>query len=716
MNKNRFQDFRRSPDTIDNITSESLGKPSLNKIYVGIVKDNRDVEKMGRLRVYIPELGGQPGDELRWFTVDYCSPFAGATNLAHSIPGSKSYVGSQQSYGFWAIPPDLENLVVVAFINGEPNRGIWFGCLYQQYMNHMVPGIAESRVFSDSKEEALAPAVEYNKKIQNLDPYNPQRATFEPLYEGLKTQGLLKDPERGPSKASARRESPSQVYGLKTPRGHHIYIDDGEIEVDPITKKPIIQNQEIKRKETSNEYIRIRTRSGVQILINDTTGYIYMNTKEGKVWLELSDQNGVEIYTEEKFNLRAENGINIHCDKDININAEGDLNIFSGGSISIESNDGIDIISKSYFRCESESMDIINKKSYLHKAKKMSFIGSDVIGLKSEKIIQNGFEADKPDKPITKNQRSLNGVQTIVDVLPTREPYKNHPLRTFPPTPEMIKNSEERMKRGNVRSDNYSLKTKFEDTKNIQEQISRDEYQQTAENLFSNTDCDFILSEKYESNGNPAAINDPTLNPKIEGYSYGSIQISTKNGAMASFLRFLEKENPQYAAELNNAGGVRGATAGTPEFINKWKELARKNPAEFDSLQKKWNSNVNFSPTKNMIYQKYGIDLSKEPTLAAVVYSTATQHGSGGANRVIDRAFSGIPANKIKDMPREELIKRIYAERGKQDPDGTLSYFRSGTPKLQQSVKNRLIREEKDALKMLELEKENKLPCQQKKT
>ncbi len=714
--KNKFQDFRRSPDTSDHIISDSLGKASLNKIYVGIVKDNRDVEKMGRLRVYIPELGGQPGDELKWFTVDYCSPFAGATNLANSVSGSKSYVGTQQSYGFWAIPPDLENLVVVAFINGEPNRGIWFGCLYQQYMNHMIPGIAGSKTFSNSEEESFAPAAEYNKKIQSQDPNNPQRASFEPLYRNIVTQGLVKDPERGVSRASARREAPSQVFGIKTPRGHHIYIDDGEIEVDPLTKKPIMQDNEIKRKVSSNEYIRIRTRSGVQILVNDTTGYIYMNTKEGNVWLELSDQNGVEIYSQENFNLRAEKGINIHCDKDINLNSEGNLNIFSGGSISIEANDGIDILSNNYFKIESKNMDIINKNSYIHKADKINLIGSNILGMKSPKIIQNGFEAEKPEKPIPKKQKSINNNLSIVEFLPTREPYKNHPIRSYPGTPEMKKNSEERTKRGNVRSDNYNVNSKFEDKKFIEEQLSETQGIQAVEELFSGSDCDHILSEKYESNGNPAAINDPTLNPKIEGYSYGSIQISTKNGAMASFLRFLEKENPAYAKELNDAGGVQGATAGTPEFVGKWKELAKNNPREFDSLQKKWNSNVNFSPTKNAIKSKYNIDLSKDPTLAAVIYSTSTQHGSGGANRVIDRAFSGIPPEKIKDMPREELIKRIYAERGKQDADGTLSYFRSGTPKLQQSVKNRLIREEKDALKMLELEKENKLPCQQPKT
>lgn len=701
MNKNKFQDFRRSPDTSDNVISESLGKASLNKIYVGIVKDNRDVERMGRLRVYIPELGGQPSDELKWFTVDYCSPFAGATNLMNSISGSKSYTGTQQSYGFWAIPPDLENLVVVAFINGEPNRGIWFGCLYQQFMNNMVPGIAGSKVFSDTNNNSFAPAAEYNKKTQNLDPNNPTRAEFLPLSKSIVMQGLTADSERGISRATARRESPSQVFGIKTPRGHHIYIDDGEIEVDPLTKKPIIQDNEIKRKENSNEYIRIRTRSGVQILINDTTGYIYMNTKDGNVWLELSDQNGVEIYSKENFNLRTERDINIHSDKNINFYAESDINFRSNGSLSFSSREGFDILSEGYYKIGSESYDLSTKTMAMKAGKKISIESGDVINLNSAKILQNTVSGEKPDKPVVKKETIVNNVRTIVDILPTHEPYKGHPKKLYKASDEQVKFTMENEKRGAVKSSDYSGN----------KSSNNFEKSQFSEEILKISDCDYALAEKYESRGNPGAVNDGNRD-LTGGYSYGSVQIATKTGSMDSFLKYLEKEKPEYAKELNEAGGAYAAKIGDPAFINKWKEISRKDPKGFDSLQKGWNSTSNYAPVKNVINKKYGIDFEKDRTLSAVLYSTSTQHGSNGASKIFDRAVADIPPDKVKDLPREELIKRIYAERGKIDESGKMKYFSSSTTEVQNSVKNRFIREEKDALKMLELEKENKLPCQ----
>lgn len=713
--KNRsLQEYRRSVDAQDAYLLDSASKPNLNKVFVGIVKDNRDLTRMGRLRVFIPEMGGRHDDESKWYTVQYCSPFAGATNPVTVTKDAKSIKGVQQSYGFWAVPPDLENLVVVMFINGEASRGIWVGCLYQQNVNHMVPGIPSGDSFEPGatvdNRKIAPPVAEYNKRINQTNSEDAVRARFTPLHDSLDRQGLYRDDERGPSSGGARREAPSQVFGFKTPRGHHFYIDDGEIDVDPSTKRPIIQDQEIRRKRGSNEYIRIRTRSGAQILINDTTGYIYMNTRSGSSWLELSD-NGVEVYTNGKFNLRSENEINIHADKDINIHAGGSFNLFASGGISLGSDDKIDIASRGKYRQTSnQSVEInANGKVVVSTGSQISIKSGNVIGMQAPKIVQNTVgsgnaspaEIKRPEGKRDISNGSETSTPSIVTDLVTHEPYINHPRREQSATSNEIEFNTRIQQSGTSRPSNYRGSGEVARRSNP---IDNTPIDVTVGN------CATILASKYESRGNPGAIGYDVNG----GYSYGTVQIAARVGSMGSFLRYAEQKDPELAAELQAAGGEAGARAGDQQFKDKWQELAKRDPQRFNQVQKDWNAQANFGPTQSYIESKYGINLDENPTLKAALYSTATQHGPAGANRVFDRALAGKDPNEVSNLPKEELIDRLYAERGRTNPDGRLAYF--SDPAVQRGVKNRLVNERNDALQLLEAEKAGEFPCKDETT
>lgn len=288
--------LNQTPDSIREDTA--LGRPRLNGIYVGIVKGNSDPQRMGRLSVYIPELGGDPEDQNTWYVMSYASPFAGATNLDNNDKdgeAKKKMAGTQISYGWWAVPPDINNEVVCCFINGDTARGVWFACLYQQFMNHMVPAMGINVSTDDEiNQKNLPPVCEYNRKDSEQNIWDPKRPVFEPLHNSLVSQGLYVDPERGPATTGARRESPSKVFGFSTPRGNNIHVDDDE----------------------ENEFIRLRTRSGVQLLIHETTGYIYMISKLGNSWFELSDE-GINMYSKKSISMRSEENINIHADRGV---------------------------------------------------------------------------------------------------------------------------------------------------------------------------------------------------------------------------------------------------------------------------------------------------------------------------------------------------------------------------------------------------------------
>ena len=126
--------------------------------YVGYVKNPTDVNRNGRLFVFIPDLHGNFDEYKRSFrdqsvAVSYCSPFAGQTTLQDTTMSNPEFKSTQKSYGFWMVPPDVDTKVLVMFANGEINQGYWIGCIPEENMNHMVPGIASSDQWIGSKEQ-----------------------------------------------------------------------------------------------------------------------------------------------------------------------------------------------------------------------------------------------------------------------------------------------------------------------------------------------------------------------------------------------------------------------------------------------------------------------------------------------------------------------------------------------------------------------------------
>jgi len=272
---------------------QPAGRATLqDKLYTGFVKDTSDALYMGRLKVWIPELSANPNDQQTWYTVAYVSPFAGATNVIDN-KNDNSVTSTQKSYGFWFVPPDINNEVVVGFINGDPARGVYLGFLFQQNMNQMIPGLP------GNDSQATLPTAEYNKKISQQNGLPPARPLY-PLAAQLVQQGLDKDIIRGVSSAGARRtDPPNSVSGILTPGGSQFVFDE-----DP-----------------NNTYIRLRTANGVQLLLNDTTGCIYMNSVDGKNWISMDAGGKIDIYAYGDISLRSQGSLNFRADQDVNIEA-----------------------------------------------------------------------------------------------------------------------------------------------------------------------------------------------------------------------------------------------------------------------------------------------------------------------------------------------------------------------------------------------------------
>ena len=171
-------------------------------------------------------------------------------------------------------------------------------------------------------------------------------------------------------------------------------------------------------------------------------------------------------------------------------------------------------------------------------------------------------------------------------------------------------------------------------------------------------------SERYESNGNPGAINTKSASRDRGGWSYGSYQIATKVGTFKSWMSFLAKEENGYTDfynSLNNVGGNAAATRGDVAFRNKWKELAKNQTTatRFKQAQHDFIQRTHHDPAVRAIAKDTGINVcdgSHSNGLQDTVWSTAVQFGPGGARKIFKEAYTNIKQRNARKNPPVTVI------------------------------------------------------------
>lgn len=341
--------------------------------FLARVISHLDPTYMGMLEVELLRPSGNTNSEGQLHQVKYMSPFYGVTSVNHTTENN-DYNGTQKSYGMWMIPPDTGSTVVVFFIDGDPKRGYWMGCVQDEEMNFMVPGLAATEFHLDGKSKRV-PTAEYNKKATQTVPADTTRAPkpAHPLATVLETQGLLKDDIRGITTSSARRETPSMVFGISTPgpvdkrpnaqRGgvgkkeHRVkdafvsrlggttfVMDDGDANFLRKAKAseagPEYAAAEQGEKGGQpdiphNELFRIRTRTGHQILLHNSEDLIYIGNARGTTWVELTSNGKIDIYAQDSISVHTNQDLNFTADRDINLTAGANINLNATGNANI---------------------------------------------------------------------------------------------------------------------------------------------------------------------------------------------------------------------------------------------------------------------------------------------------------------------------------------------------------------------------------------------
>jgi len=333
--------------------------------YLGIVKGNKDPARMGRLKVHIPSMTktSDPSDQ-QLVTCDYLMPFYGTKGEQYAKGAGTGYADSQHSYGFWAVPPDIGTKVLVIFAEGKLEQAYWIGCVQDPFTNHMTPGIASSTNTNDALDGTFegpdagyqddkqskygtknVPSGELNRNRQGAlqnDNYESIPKPIHPFADTLLKQGLSADDIRGNTSSSARRETPSQVFGISTPGRL-----DTSTTKENVGAKDSIAQEYVTRKtghtfvmddgaeDGTNQLTRLRTASGHQLLMHDTDGVVYLANGSGKAFIEMDRDGTISVYSDGGINMRTGRDFNLHSETNINFHAKGTINFTSENHLAL---------------------------------------------------------------------------------------------------------------------------------------------------------------------------------------------------------------------------------------------------------------------------------------------------------------------------------------------------------------------------------------------
>lgn len=446
------------------------GTPSEFGPYIGIVKNNVDSLRSGRLQVYIEEFGGtNEEDSSLWRTVAYVPPFYGVVQQSGTTKGTGSYVGNPQSYGMWFTPPDLDTRVICFFAAGDPNQGYYTGCIPELGINHMIPAVGSSTQFTTDNSDqnpyfanaTQLPVTELNSGNQAINDnpkfYDAPKPVHSYTAAVMLQQGLVNDTIRGPISSNSQRESPSTVYGVSTPGRP---ITQGNVNEDNFAQRvnsTDLKDEDIKvigrrgghsivlddgNNEGYDNLVRIRTGKGHQILMSDDGDCFHIIHANGQTWLEFGSEGTVDVFATNSVNVRTQGEINLHADSRINMYAGEEINIKSK-TVKINATKAMDIASSQSLAVYGKTGVGISSDSVLSLSSKvggweslgsLSFnsIRLDLnSGISVPNLIKPSLLPDfaLPDVKFVAGQgwqQQPNKLTSIVTRAPTHEPYPYH--------------------------------------------------------------------------------------------------------------------------------------------------------------------------------------------------------------------------------------------------------------------------------------------------
>jgi hypothetical protein len=330
---------------------------------------------MGGLEVsLLRDQNNTAGDTHQTYSVKYAPPFYGVTGFEYMGLNKDDFNDTQKSYGMWFPTPEIGTTVLVVFINGDPAEGYYIGSIPSRFANQMIPGIAASPAveWAEGAKEKYdvesVPVAEVNRKTneqQNGLDFNKLKKPVHPFADRLLEEGLLEDSVRGTTTATGRRNLPNSVFGISTPGpfdrtneakkgyigkkqartdapipvsrlgGSQFVMDDGDERFQRKSKPSegppeyadVLNKEKGEPDLPKDEFIRLRTRTGHQILLHNSEDLVYIANSRGTSWIEMTSDGKIDIYAEDSVSVHTKTDFNFRADRDVNIEAGRNINM-----------------------------------------------------------------------------------------------------------------------------------------------------------------------------------------------------------------------------------------------------------------------------------------------------------------------------------------------------------------------------------------------------
>jgi hypothetical protein len=341
----------------------------------------------------------------------------------------------------------------VIFVEGNVNKGYWIGCVQAENQNFMIPDGRAATTYTDTSTNPIQigkklPVGEYNKELllnvknlsdstKNLKPINQQFVNI------LNNQGLLEDEIRGLTTSSARREAPSMVFGVSTPGpvdkrgsargkggryysrlgGSSIVMDDGDDKFLRKTSAATGPSEYVSRSlfelegdETipHNELVRIRTRTGHQILLHNSEDLIYIGNARGTTWIEMTANGKLDIFAQDSVSIHTQTDFNFKADRDVNIEAGRNVNIKSRSNFNIES------MANYNLKVGANQNIVVGSVTNLHSGANINLDSGTQINM------MNGLATAQSAQSISTHNNPGESYGNIMKRVPQHEPWSQH--------------------------------------------------------------------------------------------------------------------------------------------------------------------------------------------------------------------------------------------------------------------------------------------------